>query len=96
MPWNGSDRRSELPDDWPDRRAKVLKRDEYRCRLLWDDGCEGTATDVDHIKRGNDHRLSNLQAACGWCHDRKSSAEGNAARKRYSKRRPKERHPGLL
>jgi 5-methylcytosine-specific restriction endonuclease McrA len=94
--WAGSTRRYALPDDWPERRALVLERDEHRCR--WREGvtvCGLRATDVDHIKPGNDHSLTNLQALCRDHHAIKSSREGNAA-PRVTRWRPAERHPGLL
>lgn len=77
----------------------MLKRDGHRCTALLEDGtrCPAKATDVDHIVRGDNHDLPNLRALCGWHHARKSSAEGNAARRRGpSHRRPPEQHPGLL
>ncbi|MFD1714169.1 hypothetical protein ACFSBZ_06780 [Amnibacterium flavum] len=44
---------------------------------------------------GDDHRLANLQALCAFCHARKSSAEGHAARSaRATRNRPAEEHPG--
>jgi 5-methylcytosine-specific restriction endonuclease McrA len=96
MSWEGSDRRSRLPSDWASAIVpRILQRDGYRCRIGYD-GCTGTATEVDHIRRGDDHSNVNLQAACSWCHGKKSSAEGNAARRRWSSKRKPERHPGLL
>lgn len=54
---------------------------------------------MDHINPGDDHSDGNLaavhDAVAPHCHRKKSSAEGNAARHRYSTRRPAERHPGL-
>lgn len=96
MAWEGSDRRDRLPPNWATEIVpRILKRDQNRCRIRLP-GCITLATEVDHIRRGDDHRDANLQSACPWCHARKSSAEGNAARVRYSRRRPPERHPGLL
>lgn len=92
--WQDSTRRDRLPDDWPRIRLRVLVRDGYRCRLRLGDICLRTATEVDHIRRGDDHRDVNLQAVCAPCHARKTSSEGNAARLRLH--RPPERHPGLL
>jgi 5-methylcytosine-specific restriction endonuclease McrA len=94
--WAGSTRRYELPPDWPELRALVLARDEHRCR--WRENgtvCGRTATDVDHIRPGTDHSLTNLQALCRDHHAIKSSREGNAA-PRVTRWRPTERHPGLL
>ncbi|QWY79544.1 HNH endonuclease [Mycobacterium phage Scout] len=96
MSWNSSDRSSRLPADWEENyRQPVLRAAEYRCQIRRP-GCLGKATDVDHIRRGDDHRLSNLQAACSRCHGKKSSAEGHARKRelRARRKRPTERHPG--
>lgn len=87
--WEGSARTDELPHDWAQIRAAVLERDRYRC------SCGAQATDVDHIRPGNDHSLTNLQALCRRCHTAKSSREGNQARWQHRRARPPERHPGL-
>ncbi|WP_329151243.1 HNH endonuclease [Streptomyces sp. NBC_01456] len=94
--WEGSTRHDELPADWPAIRAAVLARDEHRCRQI-NEGrvCRRWANQVDHIRRGNDHRPENLQSLCAECHAIKSSREGNAA-PRITRWRPTERHPGLL
>ena len=94
--WAGSARRSTLPGDWGERRQRILDRDRGRCQ--WREGgtlCGEHATEVDHVRRGNDHSDANLRALCDWHHGRKSSAEGNAARVRLSNKRAPERHPGL-
>ena len=96
--WAGSTRKARLPKGWDAKRARILKRDRYQCRIVLP-GCTGRATDVDHIKAGDDHSDGNLQAACSWCHGRKSAAEGAAARKArgyVTQRRQRERHPGLV
>ncbi|MDS2171621.1 HNH endonuclease signature motif containing protein [Nesterenkonia sp. CL21] len=56
---------------------RILRRDAYACQL-----CGAEATEVDHIKAGDDHSDENLQAICTPCHARKSSSEGGAARAR--------------
>lgn len=96
QPWAGSNRRDELPPDWPQRRARILNREGHRCTATMSDGsrCTWPASDVDHIKPGNDHSDTNLRAICSWHHQRKSSAEGNAARLRPTQARPGELHPG--
>lgn len=98
--WADSTRRQELPSDWPDRRETALQRDGYRCTQPLRDGggrCPAPATDVDHIKHGNDHSLANLASLCSWHHNQKSAREGQAARTPPPPlRRPPERHPGLL
>lgn len=94
--WADSNRASRLPPDWERRRRRILRRDHHTCQLRYP-GCTIAATEIDHADRGDDHSDDNLQAACRWCHARKSSAEGNAAHKpRPSRRRPAEPHPGLI
>lgn len=100
--WSGSNRRSRLPKDWPKIRNRVLKRDQHTCTHI-DDGirCSERATEVDHIRPGDDHRESNLRSLCSDHHQAKSSAEGGAAlaaqRRRHNARfRRTETHPGLL
>lgn len=81
--WKGSTRRSRLPADWPQRVAAVLKRDGYRCthvRVDTETRCTERATDADHVVHGDDHRLSNLAAKCGYHHREKTAGEGNRAR----------------
>ncbi len=92
--WDGSTRRVRLPADWATRiRPAVLRRDNYRCQLAYPELCVGVAGEVDHKRAGDDHRLVNLQAACGPCHRRKSALEGAAARPRLY--RPEGTHPAL-
>lgn len=80
--WTDSTRRRRLPPDWPARRARILKRDGGQCTHRDDYGarCPSPATDVDHIRPGDDHRESNLTSLCGYHHDKKSSREGGMAR----------------
>jgi 5-methylcytosine-specific restriction enzyme A len=96
--WSSSDRKERLPANWTALRLRVLRRDRYECQWR-EDGvpCRHPANQVDHIERGDDHSLENLQALCQWHHARKSSAEGRAAqRPRASRRRTEERHPGEI
>ncbi|AWY07567.1 HNH endonuclease [Streptomyces phage Yosif] len=103
MAWSSSDRRGRLPADWDKIRRRVLARDGHRCTHRDDYGtrCPEPATDVDHIKAGDDHSMSNLRALCSWHHARKSSGEGAAAKARARRRQDKkfrrdEDHPGLI
>ncbi len=101
--WEGSNRRAELPADWPQIRARIIERDRGRCQ--WPDpdspyrAADGTAicgargTDVDHRTPGNDHRDTNLQLLCGPHHARKSAAEGGNSFTPLH--RPKPRHPAF-
>lgn len=90
MSWE-SDRGRRLPRDWHRIRRLVLQNDGYRCRV-----CGGRASEVDHIRRGDDHSLSNLRSLCKTCHGKKSSSEGNSRQKELKalRKRPVERHPG--
>ena len=95
MAWETSDRRAGLPADWSARRGRVLQRDRGLCQIRGP-RCTRTATDVDHVRRGNNHDDENLQAVCRACHNGKTATE-SAARKRQlrdARKRPQERHPG--
>lgn len=97
MSWYTSDRRSQLPPDWPRRRQRILRRDPM-CVLCHD----WQSTDVDHIVPGADHSDENLRGVCRDCHARKSSHEGGTAagkeraRLRALRKRPPEKHPSGL
>lgn len=97
MGWDSSSRRERLPGDWFRLRRRVLRECDGVCEMRLD-GCLGTATEVDHIRRGDDHSRENLRGACRRCHAVKSSAEGNArsAEFRRLRSRPEGRHPGAL
>jgi 5-methylcytosine-specific restriction protein A len=93
MSWATSTRRSRLPSNWDTIRAYVLHRDDWRCQIRGP-RCAGRASDVDHIERGDNHAVKNLQAACRPCHASKSSREGRAAK--ASPKRAPETHPGII
>lgn len=97
--WSGSDRRSRLPANWSALRSKRLQLDGSRCRWLTNgERCNQPASEVDHIKPGDNHSLANLRSLCTWHHAKKSGGEGAAARAAAIKRakglyRRKETHP---
>ena len=96
--WKDSNRVNQLPKNWKLIRIAVMRRDNYTCQ---EGNCRNLATDVDHIKPGNDHSMSNLRAICSEHHRKKSSSEGYAAmnkkRKDIDQRfRRTETHPSLL
>lgn len=93
--WSGSYRNLRLPPNWGGIRRRILDRDNYTCQIRHL-GCLITASDVDHIVRGDDHSDGNLQASCTSCHAKKSSQEGNSRKRelRAKRLRPVERHPG--
>lgn len=98
MAWDPTKRKAELPKNWGALRRKVLDRDQHQCVVILGNGsrCPNQATHVDHIQRGNDHSLENLQALCPKHHAQKSAAEGRAAQgPRARQQRPPELHPGL-
>ena len=94
--WVSSSRRQRLPHNWRDIRLVVLERDNWTCQIQMQGICVGTAREVDHVQRGDDHSLNNLASACTPCHAKKSSLEGNARKRelRDRRRRLEERHPG--
>jgi 5-methylcytosine-specific restriction endonuclease McrA len=99
MTWNPNQRKKQLPANWAALRKRVLARDGAQCCYLWPSGqrCPNAATHVDHIVRGGNHSMENLQALCAKHHFQKSSAEGRAAQgPRPTQRRPPEPHPGLI
>lgn len=93
MPWPaGGGRRRPLPKDWPARRAATLARDPT-CKLRFP-GCTVRSTQADHVDPDGGDGLDNLQGACGPCHAKKSSSEGNARHR--LRHRPAEQHPGAI
>jgi 5-methylcytosine-specific restriction protein A len=99
MAWDGSDRRSRLPADWPKRVAQTRRRAEGRCEHRYSDGsrCTSAGSECDHRVRGDDHSLDNLQWLCTPHHRDKTQREAAAARAaapRPTRARPREPHPG--
>lgn len=94
--WKGSDRADRLPPDWQSIRRQVLRRDKGVCQIRGPH-CTVRAIEVDHKQHGDDHTLTNLQAACPTCHRTKSAREGVQARAtiRARRYRPTPPHPGL-
>lgn len=101
--WEGSNRKSRLPANWPELRREVLARDGHQCMHLRQDTgrlCLAQARDVDHIdSTTDDDRMTNLRSLCGYHHGVKSGREGGIAsgvarRKKAQGAAP--RHPGLL
>lgn len=93
MAWDSSTRAQRLPSDWPRIRRAILARDPV-CRSC---GVE-PSTEVDHIRRGDDHRPTNLQGLCHACHVAKTAVEAREGLVRYweirRRTRPPEVHPG--
>lgn len=96
MAWSTSNRASRLPPNWRSQVVpRILRRDSYRCQLRYEGKCQTHASEVDHIRPGDDHRDVNLQAACKRCHGVKSAREGRQTqlRRRALRKRTAERHP---
>ena len=96
--WEGSDRASRLPPDWPQRKKQVWARDGDTCHLCHQPGADR----IDHIQPGDNHDITNLGPVHDTnpphCHRYKSSREGNTARKvlRSQLDLPARTHPGLI
>lgn len=86
-----------LPKDWKKIRARILARDGHRCTWTTEGKrCPEVATEVDHVLGRDNHDDTNLRSLCEWHHKRRTSAQGNAARKRVTQAYPKEKHPGVI
>ena len=99
--WASSDRRDRLPADWRARRQKVAARAGGRCQAVLSDGtrCRWPGSECDHIVRGDNHDLSNLQWLCHWHHAQKTRREAVQARRdkqAAAERRRMESHPGWV
>lgn len=97
--WRNSTRKNTLPPNWGALRQKILARDGHRCTwTIHGERCTERATDVDHIRPGNDHSPENLRALCRPHHRAKSSSEGGKARARKAikRQREPEMHPGII
>lgn len=103
--WAGSDRKETLPSDWEQRVAKVRARSGGRCEWKVDPAngnyrrCPNAADGgVDHFKGRTYHELDGLRDSCHRHHSKKSSQEGNDAKReiRTRTRRTPERHPGMI
>lgn len=99
MSWSTSTRRARLPSDWAKRRAKVKHRAKGQCQATTHEPeCDGMGNECDHIKPGDDHRLSNLQWLSGPCHAAKTQREAQKALSgaREAAKLPRETHPGAM
>lgn len=100
MGWETSDRRFRLPRDWGQRRRVVLARCGYQCEHVDSQGlrCVDRAVEVDHVERGDDHSLENLQGLCAWHHRRKTVGEATEARRlarERARQAVRDSHPGM-
>jgi hypothetical protein len=94
--WKGSDRRERLPANWAELVKTVKIRSGGRCEFRLRSGARCPRPGdggVDHVQRGDDHRLENLRDSCQDHHGKKSSAEGNEAKKTRKVIKRPETHP---
>jgi len=98
MAWQTSNRASRLPKNWADIRRGILEQAHHQCQApTHHPRCTGVATDVDHIKPGDDHTPANLQALSKECHDAKTARETAARNRARSAQRVRiDPHPGQL
>ena len=71
-----SDKQKKINEEYAWRRRRFLAT-HVECEIGWDGGCDGWATQVDHIiGRGVRRDLildeSNWQACCAHCHEMKT------------------------
>ena len=70
----------QLPADWDKRRHTVKARANNRCEWVEDASrCTNQGTECDHIERGNNHDLNNLQWLCTGHHKLKTQLEAAEA-----------------
>lgn len=93
IPWENTTRSKGLPRNWHKIRAWILDRDPY-CMLRMPEVCTYHSTEVDHIGDNRLHTEDNLQGVCSECHKKKTSAQGHEKKSR--KKRPPDKHPGLI
>lgn len=98
--WHGSTRNARLPKNWGQICGLVKRNAAGRCQCpgcprCTNQPCATPGRDVDHINRGDDHRLANLRLLCPACHGWKSSHEGGTARTPRTTRYPNTQPPGL-
>jgi 5-methylcytosine-specific restriction endonuclease McrA len=98
MPWakeTKATRRSGSGWEWQRTVKRILLRDSGVCH--W---CGGRATTADHVKAkafGGSDEDSNLVAACQPCNMRRAHEQSKEGQRRKASRlRPREAHPGLV
>lgn len=100
MPWTSGGKTRTGTREHKRWRLAVLHRDLHQCQLRYPDRCTVTATEADHITAlhlgGAPLDPDNGRAACTPCHAKRSSDQGQAARRAQGlTHRPPAPHPGL-
>jgi 5-methylcytosine-specific restriction protein A len=98
--WNGSNRRSRLPKNWPELVANTKRLAGGRCQAELPSGarCPRAGAECDHVEPGDDHSQANLQWLCKRHHQIKTIAEARTGYRKPrppARKHPDERHPGL-
>ena len=98
MSWSTSDRKGRLPANWDAIRTRVKSRARGRCEAPRHVAeCDGIGKHCDHVDRGDDHSLANLQWLSKPCHDAKTRVEAAEAHGiTRAGRLPTEDHPGKV
>ena len=98
--WAGSNRKAELPPDWPVRRLAVFERDGWTCVQCGHHDPTCATLECDHMGAKTDHRLHMLRTLCAdvrkggnGCHRQHTAQQGANAKPRTHRRA--EPHPGL-
>ncbi len=104
--WGDSNRSASLPRNWNSEIVPAVKaRSGGRCEWKVNPAagnyrrCPNPANGgVDHYKGRDYHELDGLRDSCHDHHSKKSSKEGNDAKraKAAARYRPAEEHPGLI
>lgn len=76
-PWEGSNRRAELPTNWTSSIAPAVLARDPTCTICH----AASSTDVHHIGNKHDHRLEQLAGVCSSCHRAETQAQAAAARR---------------
>lgn len=83
--WSTDSRARTTTPEHRAQRLRILGRDHWQCQLRYPTRCVGKATEMDHrtpVHLGGADDDHNMQAVCKPCHAKKSSDEGNQARRR--------------
>lgn len=89
MPWQSRDRETKRKADakydaaYRRNRKLAMERCRWRCEIRLD-GCQGTASQCDHIvpvSSGGTNDLSNLRGACSSCHAKTTAQQGGGYRR---------------
>lgn len=81
MPWSRADDNPLYHTAaWRRARAKALRDARWRCQARLD-GCQGAASQADHINGiANDPEHKHLQAVCTSCHRKITAQQGGGYR----------------